>query len=97
MVFGRKPAGSGPGDWPHLVHLPRDSTYLSRLHLRVDLDGWHVLARDLGSSSGTTLLVPGREPEQVRAHEAHLLEDGTTLDLAGVYPVRFEVVERGES
>ena len=87
VVLGRRPAPSGPGDWPHLVSLPVDSTYLSRNHLRIELDGWHVLARDLGSRGGTTLFAPGRDPERIRAHEPHLLEHGTVVDLAGAYQV----------
>jgi len=89
VVIGRRPAPSGPGDWPHLVQLPVESTYLSRNHLRIDLDGWHVVARDLGSRGGTTLFAPGRDPEKVRGHEPHLLEHGTVVDLAGVYQVTF--------
>lgn len=89
VVLGRRPAPSGPGDWPHLVRLPHDSTYLSRLHARIDLDGWHVLAQDLGSRGGTTLFAPGRDPQKIRGHEPHLLENGTTLDLAGAYRVTY--------
>ena len=89
VVLGRRPGASGPGDWPHLVQLPVESTYLSRNHVRIDLDGWHVVARDLGSSGGTTLFVPGREPERIRGHQPHLLEHGTVVDLAGVYQVTF--------
>ena len=89
VVLGRRPAPSGPGDWPHLVRLPHDSTYLSRLHVRIDLDGWHVVAQDLGSRGGTTLFAPGRDPEKIRGHEPHLLESGTTLDLAGAFQVTY--------
>lgn len=97
VVLGRQPEPSGPGDWPHLVRLPHDSTYLSRLHVRIDLDGWHVVAQDLGSRGGTTLFAPGRDPERIRAHEPHLLESGTTLDLAGAYQVTFlSTIEEGD-
>lgn len=92
VVLGRRPRPvPGAGDWPHLVHLPQDSTYLSRLHLQIELDGWMVLARDLGSRGGTTLRVPGRPPQRIRPEESHVLEPGHVLDLADVYPVRFEV------
>ncbi|HEX6150936.1 FHA domain-containing protein [Nocardioides sp.] len=84
VVLGRRPATSGPGDWPHLVQLPVESTYLSRNHLRIDLDGWHVVARDLGSRGGTTVFAPGRDPEKIRGQEPHVLEHGTVIDLAGV-------------
>ena len=45
--------------------------------------------QDLGSRGGTTLFAPGRDPEKIRGHEPHLLENGTTLDLAGVYQVTY--------
>lgn len=89
VVFGRRPSPSGPGDWPHLVTLPHDSTYLSRRHLRIDLDGWHVLAEDLASRGGTTVVAPGRDPEMIRPHEPYLLEHGTILDLAGAYRLTY--------
>ncbi|MDP3894368.1 FHA domain-containing protein [Nocardioides sp.] len=92
VVLGRRPQPvPGTGDWPHLVHLPPDSTYLSRVHLQVELEGWMVLARDLGSRSGTTLRVPGRAPLRLRPDQPHVLEPGAVLDLADVYAVTFEV------
>ncbi|WP_036490067.1 FHA domain-containing protein [Nocardioides allogilvus] len=92
VVLGRKPAPlEGSTDWPHLVHLPSDHTFVSRMHLHIELDGWNVLARDLDSRGGTMLTMPGREPERMRAREAYVLEPGCSLDLAEVYEVRFEV------
>jgi len=92
VVFGRKPVvPDGSDDWPHLVRLPQDSTYLSRMHLRVELDGWLVLARDLGSRGGTVLRAPGRPPERIRAGEPYVLEPGHVLDLAEDYQIVFEV------
>lgn len=91
VVLGRKPAPvEGAGDWPHLVHLPSDHTFVSRMHLHIELDGWQVLARDLDSRGGTMLTMPGRPAERMRAREAYVLEPGATLDLAEVYEVRFE-------
>ena len=92
VVLGRKPAPlEDSSDWPHLVHLPSDHTFVSRMHLHIELDGWNVLARDLDSRGGTMLTMPGREPERMRAREAYVLEPGSSLDLAEVYEVRFEV------
>jgi hypothetical protein len=91
VVLGRKPAPlEASTDWPHLVHLPSDHTFVSRMHLHIELDGWNGLARDLGSRGGTMLTMPGRNPERMRANEAYVLEPGTSLDLAEVYEVRFE-------
>lgn len=92
VVLGRKPAPlEDSTDWPHLVHLPSDHTFVSRMHLHIELDGWNVLARDLDSRGGTMLTMPGRDPERMRAGEAYVLEPGCRLDLAEVYEIRFEV------
>lgn len=94
VVLGRRPSPvPGSEQWPHLVHLPADSTYLSRSHLEVVLDGWHVVARDLGSRGGTTRYVPGRPGERLRPSEDYVLEPGHVLDLADVYEVSFEVLD----
>ena len=91
VVLGRKPApAEGSTDWPHLVHLPADHSFVSRRHLQIELDGWDVVARDLDSRGGTTIAPPGRDPQRMRPGDAYVLEPGTVLDLAQVYAVRFE-------
>ena len=91
VILGRKPAPvDGSTDWPHLVHLPSDHSFVSRMHLQIELDGWDVVARDLDSRGGTTIAPPGREPVRMRPRDAYVLEPGTVLDLAEVYAVRFE-------
>ncbi|RYB93326.1 FHA domain-containing protein [Nocardioides oleivorans] len=91
VIIGRKPAPDvGSTDWPHLVHLPSDHSFVSRRHLQVELDGWDVIARDLDSRGGSTIAPPGRDAERMRPGEAYVLEPGTVIDLAHVYAVRFE-------
>jgi hypothetical protein len=91
VILGRKPApGEGSTDWPHLVHLPKDHSFVSRRHLQIELDGWDVVARDLESRGGTTIAPPGRDPERMRPGDAYVLEPGTVLDMAHVYSVRYE-------
>ena len=91
VVLGRKPAPvEGSTDWPHLVHLPPAHSFVSRMHLHIELDGWDVLARDLDSRGGTTLAQPGQEPLRMSPGEAYVLEPGAVLDLAEVYAVRYE-------
>lgn len=91
VILGRKPAPAvGSTDWPHLVHLPADHSFVSRRHLQIELDGWDVVARDLDSRGGTTIAPPGREPQRMRPGDAYVLEAGTVLDMAQVYAVRFE-------
>jgi FHA domain len=92
VVIGRRPAPvDGQGEWPHLVTVPAEASYVSRVHLHVELDGWLVIVRDLGSRGGTTLRVPGRRPEAMRAQEPHVLEPGHALDLADEYEVVYDV------
>ena len=91
VILGRKPApAEGSTDWPHLVHLPADHSFVSRRHLQIELDGWDVVARDLDSRGGTTIAPPGRDPERMRPGDAYVLEPGTVLDMAHVYSVRYE-------
>ena len=91
VILGRKPAPTdGSTDWPHLVHLPADHSFVSRRHLQIELDGWDVVARDLDSRGGTTVTFPGREAQRMRPGDAYVLEPGTVLDMAQVYAVRYE-------
>ena len=79
VILGRKPApAEGSTDWPHLVHLPSDHSFVSRRHLQIELDGWDVVARDLDSRGGTTLTLPGRDPQRMRPGDAYVLEPGTS-------------------
>lgn len=88
VVLGRRPAAPpDTASWPHLVRVPQDLSYVSRIHLRIELDGWLVLATDLGSRSGTTLRVPGRPPERIRAHQQYVWEPGQVLDLADCFEI----------
>lgn len=92
VVIGRRPAPvDDEGEWPHLVTVPPEASYVSRVHVHVRLDGWLVIARDVGSRGGTTLRVPGREPESIRAQEPHVLEPGQSLDLADEYEIVYDV------
>ncbi|WP_139977691.1 FHA domain-containing protein [Nocardioides litoris] len=92
VVIGRQPAPvPGGAEWPHLVRLPADATYVSRSHLTIELDGWLVLATDLGSSGGTTLRAPGRAPQRIRGHEPYVWEAGEVLDLADSFEIVYEV------
>jgi hypothetical protein len=92
VVIGRRPAPvDDQGEWPHLVTVPPEASYVSRVHVHLQIDGWLVVVRDLGSRGGTTLLVPGRAPETIRAQEPHVLEPGQALDLADEYQVVYDV------
>lgn len=96
IVLGRKPVPVAVNPVPpHLVAVPPEAGFVSRMHLQVELDGWLVICRDLGSRGGTTLTMPaaGRAPERLRPMEPHVLEPGCRINLADQYEIVYEVTE----
>jgi hypothetical protein len=97
VVMGRNPkadfAGPDGEDRPHVVRLPSADGDISRTHLRVTLDGWHVLVTDLNSTNGTLVTLPGREPEQLRPGQPMPIKPGTVVTLAADIDFRYEVPE----
>jgi hypothetical protein len=97
VVMGRDPRADpvspdGP-EPPHVVKLESTDGDISRTHLRVTLDGWHVLVTDLNSTNGTLVTLPGRDPEQVRPGEPVPIRPGTVVTLADGIDFRYEVHE----
>jgi hypothetical protein len=97
VLMGRNPrvesdAADGP-ERPHIVKLPGAGGDISRNHLQVTLDGWHVLVTDLGSTNGTLVTPPGRDPQQLRPGEPTLIEPGTLVVLAEGIDFRYEASE----
>ena len=83
VVMGRSPRTDFDGpDRPHVVKLPSADGEISRTHLQVSLDGWHVLITDLNSTNGTLVELPGREPERLRPAEPLPIQPGTQVILA---------------
>jgi hypothetical protein len=97
VVMGRNPKGDFAGadgeERPHVVRLPSTDGDVSRTHLRVTLDGWHVVVTDLNSTNGTLVTPPGREPEQLRPGQPTPIRPGTVVSLAGEIDFRYEVPE----
>ena len=95
VIMGRNPKPDLPGadgeKRPHVVRLPSLDGDISRTHLRVTLDGWHVLVTDLHSTNGTLVTLPGREPEQLRPGQPMLIKPGTVVTLADGIDFRYEV------
>jgi FHA domain len=94
VVMGRSPradfGGADGEDRPHVVRLPSDDGDISRTHLQVTLDGWHVLVTDLHSTNGTLVALPGRDPESLRPGEPLLIVPGTVVTLAEGISFRYE-------
>jgi hypothetical protein len=77
---------------PNLVRLPDPDKDVSGQHLEVSLDYWNVLVRDLGSTNGTEVILPGEMPVVLRANDPVIIEPGTRVVLAGTISFIFEVV-----
>jgi hypothetical protein len=94
VLLGRSPkvnADLPAADRPHLVRVPSPENDISRNHVEVVLEGWHVLVRDLGSTNGTTIALPGQVPVRLRAGDQQVIEPGTVITMADEVSVAFEV------
>lgn len=96
VVMGRAPVArlDHGADRPHVVALASPENDISRTHLEVRLDGWHVLIVDLESTNGTVVTAPGQPPVRLRANDPTPIEPGTTVSLADEVSFVFEV-DRG--
>ena len=96
VLLGRSPkvnADLPPSSRPHLVRLASRDNDISRNHAEVILEGWHVLVRDLGSTNGTTVTLPGQEPVRLRPTEDFGIEPGAVVTLADEVALTYEVSE----
>lgn len=96
ILLGRSPkvnADLPPSSRPHLVRLASRDNDISRNHAEVILEGWHVLVRDLGSTNGTTVTLPGEEPVRLRPTEDFGIEPGAIVTLADEVVLTYEVAE----
>lgn len=93
VIMGRNPRvdESSEGERPHVVRLPSPGHDISRTHVEIRLDGWHVLLTDLNSVNGTIVTPPWQEPQRVRPNEAVPIEPGTVVSLADEVTFRYEV------
>lgn len=82
-IVGRRPRASRVSghEVPQLITVPSPQQDISRSHLELRLEGWHVVALDLGTTNGTTLYREGYEPVRLRSREGVVLHDGDHLDL----------------
>jgi hypothetical protein len=93
VLLGRSPKlgeGVAATDRPHVVKVPSPERDVSRNHVEVVLEGWHVLVRDLGTTNGTTLALPGEAPVRLRANDQQVLEPGSVVSMADEVSFTFE-------
>ncbi len=94
VLLGRAPRVNEelpPSQRPHLLRVGGADRDISRNHAEVVLEGWHVLVRDLGSTNGTTVTLPGQEPVRLRPTEDHGIEPGAVITLADEVSLTYEV------
>lgn len=90
VVIGRLPEARRVTDLPRLVTVPSPTEEISRSHLEVRLEDWHVLAIDPGSTNGTELHRAGEEPYQISREKPSFLRSGDVLDLGDGVTIRVE-------
>ena len=95
MLIGRSPKVSGAvdGQVPELVSVPSPSQDISRNHVEVHVEGWQVLVVDKGSTNGTVVILPNRDPQRLRPDEPFPLSIGARVSLADEVDFVFEVAE----
>lgn len=94
MLMGRSPKASGTSEGsqlPELITLESPSKELSGTHLEIRLEGWQVLAIDRRSTNGTTVALPGREPQRLHPGNAVPIVPGTVIDMAEEIQFTYEV------
>ena len=94
LVVGRQPSVSrvASGGMPRLVTVTSPSGDISRNHLEVRLEGWHVMLRDLKATNGTVLERPGQSPRRLAQGEMTIVLDGDVADLGDGVTLTFEAV-----
>ena len=93
VLLGRAPRLSeshSAADRPHVVKVPSPERDVSRNHVEVVLEGWHVLIRDLGTTNGTTVSLPGESPVRLRANDQQVLAPGSIVSMADEISFVFE-------
>lgn len=93
MLIGRSPKMSGPisGVVPDLVTVASPAQDISRTHVEVRVEGWQVMVLDKGSTNGTTVMLPGRDPQRLRPDHPFPLPIGGRVNLADEAEFTFEV------
>jgi hypothetical protein len=92
-VIGREPTldSSVADGHARPLRLMGASGVVSRIHARVDLDGWQVFLTDLNSANGTQVLMPGeRNPTNLQPGVRTPLMAGAQIRLGGEYGLQYD-------
>ena len=92
-VIGREPTldSSVADGHARPLRLMGASGVVSRIHARVELDGWQVFLSDLNSANGTQVLLPGeRNPTSLQPGVRIPLVPGAQIRLGGEYGLQYD-------
>jgi hypothetical protein len=94
LVIGRQPSVSRVqgGVMPRLVQVASPVGDISRSHVEVRLEGWHVMLCDLKATNGTVLVREGQPPRRLAQNEMAILLDGDIAELGDNISLRFEEI-----
>jgi len=88
LLLGREPnaepkvnLGSDP---PGLITIPDPAKGLSRVHIEIRLQDWHVVVVDRESLNHTFVELPGRPSQQLRPGEECVITPGTRVNLGEI-------------
>ena len=92
LIVGRQPSVSRVQGavMPKLVQVASPGGDISRSHVEVRLEGWHVMLCDLKATNGTVLLREGQAPRRLAQGEMAILFDGDVAELGDGIQLRFE-------
>lgn len=94
VVIGRRPRSTRVSgtDLPHLVAVDSPQQDISRSHVELRVEGESIVATDLRTTNGTTLLRAGSEPMRLHPGEGSVVVPGDVLDLGDGITVAIEAV-----
>jgi hypothetical protein len=94
LIIGRQPSVSRVqgGTMPRLVQVESPGGDISRSHVEVRLEGWHVMLCDLKATNGTVLIREGQAPRRLAQNEMAILLDGDIAELGDNVSLRFEEI-----
>jgi len=92
VVIGRRPRSTRVSgtDLPHLVAVDSPQQDISRSHVELRVEGESIVATDLRTTNGTTLLRSGADPVRLHPGEGTVVVPGDVLDLGDGITVAIE-------
>ena len=94
LIVGRQPSVSRVQGavMPKLIQVASPSGDISRSHVEVRLEGWHVMLCDLKATNGTVLIREGQPPRRLAQGEMAILLDGDIAEVGDGISLRFEEI-----